>query len=49
MVLLENGIFCKRRMLEVALSTAKKASHIARQLMPAVFKPEAILKSTLKG
>lgn len=49
MVLLKNGIFCKRRMLEAALSTAKKASHLARQLIPAVFKPEAIVRSTLKG
>lgn len=49
MVVLQNGIYCKRRMLEAALSTAKKASHLARQLIPAVFKPEAIVKSTLKG
>lgn len=49
MVLLRNGIFCKKRMLEAALSTAKKASHLARQLIPAIFKPEAIMQSTLKG
>ncbi|XP_077260827.1 uncharacterized protein LOC143896702 [Temnothorax americanus] len=36
-------------MLEAVLSTAKKASHPARQLIPAVFKPEAIVTSTLKG
>lgn len=49
MVLLENDIFCKSRMLETALATAKKASHIVRQLIPAVFKPEAIVRSMLKG
>lgn len=48
MILLENNVYCKRRILEAALSTAKK-THLARQLIPAVFKPEAILRSTLKG
>lgn len=49
MILLENNVYCKRRILEAALSTAKKTTHLARQLIPAVFKPEAILRSMLKG
>lgn len=49
MVLLSNGIYCKRRVLNTARSIAKKPKHFARQLMTGVFTPEAFLKCTYKG
>lgn len=48
MVLLKNGIYCKYRILEAAKGASHKASHIVRRLL-GVFKPQAILKSTISG
>ncbi|XP_011701221.1 PREDICTED: uncharacterized protein LOC105457945 [Wasmannia auropunctata] len=49
MVLLSNGIYCKKRILNTAKSIAKKPKHFARQLMAGVFTPEAFLNCTYKG
>lgn len=49
MVHLQKNIFCKKRILQYALSNSSQATHIAHKLLEAVFKKEALLKCTLTG
>lgn len=49
MTLLQDGIYCNKRILECALSSSHKASHIARRLISGVFKPESLINCTFTG
>ncbi|XP_067208077.1 uncharacterized protein [Linepithema humile] len=49
MVLLQDGVFCNERVLEVALSSSHKASHIVRRLIVGVFKLESLKDCTFTG
>lgn len=49
MVLLKDGVYCKHRILESARGVSCKASHLVRRLIEGVFKPQAILQSTVSG
>lgn len=49
MVLLKNRTFCRKKVLEMALGSSTKSSHMARRLLEGVFKNDALIKSTLTG
>lgn len=48
-MLIKDGVYCKRRILESAKGVSFKASHLVRRLLEGVFKPEALLQSTVSG
>lgn len=50
MIELLNGIYCRKEILSHAVGTDIACStHIARRLIPGVFKEEAVMKGTLSG
>lgn len=49
MVLLTNGIYCRKKILKSALGNSKAVTHIARRLITGVFKEEKLLQCTLSG
>lgn len=49
MVHLKNGIYVKSKVLDMALRTSKQATHIARQLLEGIIRPEFLLRCTLTG
>lgn len=49
MVLLCDNIFCRKKILNMALGSSHLATHLARKLLEGVFKPEALLNCTLTG
>ncbi len=49
MVHLQNGIFCKKLVRDMAKGSAKKVTHLARRLMEGVFKDDAIRRCTFTG
>lgn len=46
---LSNGLYCRKKILEYAKSTAKTAQQMARKLIPGVFTKEAQMRCTLTG
>lgn len=49
MVLLQDNIFCKKKIYDYAICSSSLVSHLARRLLEGVFKHEALLKSTFTG
>lgn len=44
------GFYCRKDILRGAVSgSSKKSSHVARRLIPGLFKLEAVLNSTVSG
>lgn len=49
MVLLQNNIFCKKKIYDYATGSSTVSSHLARRFLEGVFKQETLLKSTFSG
>ncbi|KAM0734809.1 hypothetical protein ACS0PU_011628 [Formica fusca] len=49
MVHLQDGIFCKQKILDYAIGSSHKASHVARKLLEGVFHESALLHCTYTG
>lgn len=43
------GLYCRRSKFNIATSTAKAPTQLARQLIVGIFNKEAIMKCTLSG
>lgn len=49
MILLVNGIYCKRKFHDSAMGASSKLTHLVRRLLEGVFKRDALLNSTCTG
>lgn len=49
MVEITKGLYGRSAVLARAFATSTMASHLARKIVPAVFKLDAVLKSTVSG
>ncbi|XP_036150507.1 uncharacterized protein LOC118648278 [Monomorium pharaonis] len=49
MVHLQDGIYCKQKILDYAIGSSHRASHVARKLLEDVFHESALLQCTFTG
>lgn len=49
MVKISSGLYCRKKILEYAKSTAKTSQQMARKLVPGIFTKEAQMRCTLTG
>lgn len=49
MIKISNGIYCRKKILDYAKSTAKTSQQMARKLVPGIFTKEAQMRCTLSG
>lgn len=49
MVHIGNDIYCRRNVMEMAMGSSHRATHVARKLIEGVFRRESVLHLTLSG
>lgn len=49
MVNIGNGVYCRRKIYNMAIGSSAFPSHLARKILDGVFKTEALVKCTLTG